>query len=107
MWRLFHDEPDIAQTLLHTVLYLTFQLRQYCRQHGKKACTAAYKVGNRFRPEHAVCSQAIHMRQQDRQRHHDHYLSKQGKKGGLFAFPSATNTLCPVNCNAIKQKPKK
>ncbi len=39
--------------------------------------TAAYKVGNRFRPEHAVCSQAIHMRQQDRQRYYIHYLSEQ------------------------------
>ena len=98
---------NFPQTFIRPVLCLTFvQLRQYCRQHGKKACTAAYKVGNRFRPEHAVCSQAIHRRQQDRQRYHDHYLSEQRKKGGLFCLPSATNTLCPVNCNAIKQKPK-
>ena len=78
---------NFPQTFIRHVLCLTFvQLRQYCRQHGEKACTAAYKVGNRFRPEHAVCSQAIHMRQQDRQRHYDHYLSKQGEKGGLFCL---------------------
>lgn len=29
------------------------------------------------------------------------------KNVALFAFPSATNTACPVNCNAIKQNPKK
>ena len=34
-------------------------------------------------------------------------LRKIEKKVALFAFPRATNTLCAVNCRAIKQKPKK
>ena len=29
------------------------------------------------------------------------------KNVALFDLPSATNTDCPVNCNAIKQNPKK
>ena len=33
-------------------------------------------------------------------------LRNNEKKVAFFAFPNATKTHCPANCNAIKQKPK-
>ena len=99
---------NFPQTFIRPVLCLTFvQLRQYRRQHGEKACTAAYKVGNRFRPEHAVCSQAIHMRQQERQRYYDHYLSEQRKKGGLFCLSKCYEHALPGKLQCHKAEAEK
>ena len=83
------------------------QFPVHCEVHGQAAGQPAYKIGDRLRQKDAVYSQAVYVGQEQRQRHYDHDLAKQGEKHCLLCLPQRNECGLPGKLKGHHHKPEK
>lgn len=86
--------------------FFFFQCGPYRTQHGDKACRAAHKVGNRFRPEDAVHAHLEQARQQDGQRDDDNHLAEDREKDRMFCLAQRHKRGLPGKLEGHHEEPK-